>query len=384
MTRIEKRRRALVVGDPSNGAIANWISQLEPAGWDIHFFATQTTPANKHLKVAALHRTFYPLWPSLVLPILREAPSKVSYFPNLEAILPAVLPTHASFPLPMPRLPRALAKILEGFVIPPLLNLNAYALSKVIREVRPDWVNAFGPLQAGYLTFSASRYLGPQMPKWILTGWGDRTRGAGQSPSEQEKMRIAARAADFYAAGSTDWIPAGEDNRSRKGDALAVADRKLIFVDLSDGAAAQTALTFRALQECAESLRGYCVVPQWSPGAGPTPMPQIELNFRIREPVSLSHDARIQLLGLSRIFIAPRLTEHSTLLVDAMTMGAFPICASRECSDLSIQNGKNGLVWDGEKLASLIQRALTDDALVQSATEANRNLIRRTYREKFN
>jgi glycosyltransferase involved in cell wall biosynthesis len=57
-----------------------------------------------------------------------------------------------------------------------------------------------------------------------------------------------------------------------------------------------------------------------------------------------------------------------------MIMGAFPIQSYTSCADEWIENGKTGLIVppeDPEIIAVAIRRALTDDALVDSAAEEN-------------
>jgi hypothetical protein len=380
---IAQRRRILVVGDPSNIAIAHWISQLDSAAWDIQFFATKTLPATDRLQAVALHRTFYALWPRVVANILRTSPSKISYFPNFETLLSPAVPTQAFIRLPMPRLPGVVADKLAEIAIPSVLNVNAHALAHVIRRVRPDWVHAFGALEAGYLTLSASLRLGSDMPKWIVTSWGDRKTGSRLSDADRRKIEASIRGADFHASESVSRVRGGRGNSLPETAELDATERKLVFVDLADANHDQVVVTLQGLQDCAEPLRGYTVALHGG-GAGHSALPpQGKLHFRRQILRPLSDDARIQLLGLSRTFIAPALSAQSTMLIDAMAMGALPICPPAVFSGISIQHGRNGLRWDNEDLAGLIRRALTDDPLAKTVRDANHDVIRQIYQVAY-
>jgi hypothetical protein len=59
-------------------------------------------------------------------------------------------------------------------------------------------------------------------------------------------------------------------------------------------------------------------------------------------------------------------------------MGAFPIQTSTSCADEWISNGSSGILVrsiEPEEVAKAISTALQDDALVDSASEANRQEI---------
>jgi glycosyltransferase involved in cell wall biosynthesis len=64
----------------------------------------------------------------------------------------------------------------------------------------------------------------------------------------------------------------------------------------------------------------------------------------------------------------------STSLLEAMASGAFPIQSDTSCADEWVINGTNGFIvpWDDPvAISKCIQKALTDDVLVDSAREIN-------------
>jgi glycosyltransferase involved in cell wall biosynthesis len=65
-------------------------------------------------------------------------------------------------------------------------------------------------------------------------------------------------------------------------------------------------------------------------------------------------------------------------MLEAMTMGAFPIQSDTESTAEWLTNGENGLLVDyqnPEVIARAIQKAVTDDVLVENAARANAELI---------
>jgi glycosyltransferase involved in cell wall biosynthesis len=84
-------------------------------------------------------------------------------------------------------------------------------------------------------------------------------------------------------------------------------------------------------------------------------------------------------MGRSRVAIAVGLADGSPLsLLEAMSMGAFPIQSDTVSTAEWIENGRNGLLVppeDSETVANAIRRALRDDNLVQCAAEINSQII---------
>ena len=65
-------------------------------------------------------------------------------------------------------------------------------------------------------------------------------------------------------------------------------------------------------------------------------------------------------------------------MLEAMTMGAFPLQSDTESTAEWITHGRNGLLvepGDPAGIAKAIRRALSDDALVDQAAERNLHLV---------
>jgi glycosyltransferase involved in cell wall biosynthesis len=95
----------------------------------------------------------------------------------------------------------------------------------------------------------------------------------------------------------------------------------------------------------------------------------------------LTHEEMLKLHGKSRISIGLSITDAiSTSLLEAMAMGSFPIQSNTSCADEWIKDGVTGLLVppeDPEIIEIAIRKAITDNDLVDSASEINIDTIRK-------
>ena len=93
-----------------------------------------------------------------------------------------------------------------------------------------------------------------------------------------------------------------------------------------------------------------------------------------------SHDDHLAMHGRARVSIGfNRSDALSMSFVEAMAMGSFPVQSSSSCGHEVATPGRAALFVspsDVDALASALQRALTDDALVDSASELNHAVCR--------
>tara|TARA_Y100000310_G_scaffold192929_1_gene192845 strand:+ start:162 stop:551 length:390 start_codon:yes stop_codon:yes gene_type:complete len=79
--------------------------------------------------------------------------------------------------------------------------------------------------------------------------------------------------------------------------------------------------------------------------------------------------------GESRVYLGLGISDGlPNALLEAMIMGAFPIQSNTSCADEWIQDGKTGILVhpeDPQAIAAAIQRAVTDDTLVNRAADIN-------------
>jgi glycosyltransferase involved in cell wall biosynthesis len=134
----------------------------------------------------------------------------------------------------------------------------------------------------------------------------------------------------------------------------------------------------RALERCAEMLADYRVVI-YSAGEGMAL--SVEL-FRAKTgietiiiPQHTSHQEMLKAHGQARISIGLSISDAiSTSFLEAMAMGSFPIQSNTSCANEWAEHGRTALFVppeDPEVVEAAVRRALTDDALVDSAASAN-------------
>jgi glycosyltransferase involved in cell wall biosynthesis len=161
-----------------------------------------------------------------------------------------------------------------------------------------------------------------------------------------------------------------------------VAARRVIMVKGYQGWAGRAQDALESVAMCGDLLRGYEVVVY---AASPAVAQQAQrlrvdsgLNIRIvpRRP----HGEILELFGRARIAIGVNITDGvPNAMLEAMTMGAFPIQSDTESTAEWISHGENGLLVEPgnpQQIADAIRRALLDDALVDSAARRNASIIR--------
>ena len=354
---------------------ARWINQLNGLGWDIHLFPSiDIERVHPDLKNVTVHRTFYGG------PKYRDESVRLNGIP--------VISEDAAFVCRL-----ALKKL--------RLDCRRLHLSRVIRKLRPDIIHSIEMQAAGYLTMDVRRKYAGQFPPWIYSSWGSDLYFFGRYPKHQARIREVLASCDYYiadcqrdvelaakygfrghslgvfpAAGGYDisdmrrWVQPGP-----------VSSRRVIALKGYMGWAGRANVALQALELCSESLKGYKVALYLaSPkvrrmarhAASITGAP-----FTILPPSP--NQEIIKLMGSSRIAIGVNVTDGTPAsLLEAMAMGAFPIQSDTVSSGEWIKHGENGLLVppeDPQAIAAAIQRALSDDSLVDRAAEINSRLI---------
>jgi len=137
-----------------------------------------------------------------------------------------------------------------------------------------------------------------------------------------------------------------------------------------------------SLEKCADLLHAYEIVVYAASEAIEAHVRRLRaerrLNIRIlpRSP----HQDILKLLGSSRVALGVNVTDGvPNAMLEAMTLGAFPIQSDTESTAEWISHGENGLLVETgnpEQIAEALRRALLDDALVESAARRNDRIVR--------
>ena len=357
--------RILFVAMPHSVHTARWISQIADLQHELHLFPSTEAAPHPSLKRVRLHcvgigfRTI-----SRVVNILKRK--------------------------------RASRRIPLFALFTALFDRSVY-LKKVIKRVKPDIIHSLEIQHAGYLTFAARKRLGGRFPTWIVTNWGSDIYFFGRLAEHRNKIKSVLAACDYYSCECQRDVKLAED-MGLKGEILPVlpntggfdlkhayklrrkgltSSRRLILLKGYQHWSGRALVGLRSIELCRQELQGYHVAIY---SANNDVKIAAELVSQLTGiPIDIifpnSYDEMLNFFGNARVYIGLGISDGiSTSLLEAMIMGAFPIQSGTSCADEWIENGKTGLIVppeDPEIIAAAIRRAVTDDALVNSAAEEN-------------
>ena len=273
-------------------------------------------------------------------------------------------------------------------------------LARVIRKLQPDLIHSLEMQRCSYLTLASRKQLnGHPFPRWIYSSWGSDIFFFGRRPDHQPRIREVLSSCDYFIADCERDVQLAKDfglrgevfgvfpasggfdlPRLRKlGSGVPVSARKVIalkgYQDEEWGGRALNAL--EALRLSAAQLRGFEIVIFSATDAVKSAAQKLakEIGIQISILPQSPSDEIIKLMGRARIAIGVGLTDGSPVsLLEAMIMGAFPIQADTVSTAEWIRDGENGSLVpaeDPETIARAIQRAVTDDELVERAAKLN-------------
>jgi len=337
------------------------MSQLEGLGWDLYLF-----PA--------------------------EPPKLAPVYSQLAEVAPSV-------------------QVVEGWHIPvvgptlaaqlqlrkPAWQIHARQLARAIRKVRPDIVHSLEIQHAGYLVHSACLQLGNAFPTWIVSNWGSDTYIFGRTREHRDRLRQVFAACDYYTAEcERDIDPArrlgfrgtvlpvlpaagGLDIESLQRFRLPgpVSARRVIAVRGYHGWAGRSLVALRAIERAADVLRNYRIAVYRAtvevPLAVELMVDRTKLDVQI-VPFG-PHENIWRLFGSARALVALSIGDGiSTSMLEAITMGAFPIQSNTSCGNEWLVDGNTGIFVepeDPDDVEEAIRRVVADDELVDSAAAAN-------------
>lgn len=304
----------------------------------------------------------------------------------------------------------------RGVYLPLLSGLFKYLLRRLmpqyrlhqlcwlIRRLKPDIVHSMEIQSAGYLTLEAKHALGDRFPTWIVTNWGSDIYLFGRLPAHRERIKQVLAQCDFYSCECQRDVDLAQ-GLQLKGEVLPVlpnsggvdievsaamreveipSSRKLIMLKGYQGWAGRALVGLRALERCADILKGYTVVIYSANDDVRLAAQLFEANTGVSTCVLpdgtphrdvLAHHAR------ARVSIGLSISDAiSTSFLEAMVMGSLPIQSKTGCADEWAEDGKSALFVppeDPEAIEAVLRRALSDDALVDAAAAINWETVRR-------
>lgn len=371
----DERLRILYVAQAVSVHTSRWISQLDEQGWDLHVFDMLGSLPHPELRGI----TEYSMLVPRRIPLSRREPSYGH---------PLFL-RHGWDPFPLSIL---------GFFVRRLFRERARRLARLIRTLQPDVIHSFELQTESYHLLDVADMLGGNLgAPWIVTTWGSDIFYFQQFPEHLNQIKRLLASCDYLIPdcrrdealarahgfkGTVPLILPGSggypvEKMRRYMTPGPVSGRRLIMLKGYQGWAGRALDALEALKLCADLLKDYEIAVYAASPAVVTNVGQIRsshgLNIRIIPRIP--HREMLGLFGRARMAIGVNATDGvPNAMLEAMTMGAFPIQSDTESTAEWISHGVNGLLVEPgntAQLADAIRRAMVDDALLEMAADRN-------------
>jgi glycosyltransferase involved in cell wall biosynthesis len=367
--------RILFVALANSMHTARWIRQISRQGWDIHLFSADGSPAHPDLAGISSYN----------VPAPRRARAEWQvYWQMLQDTLQL-----------KERLRAGLRAYAPGWLQPE--PEPAPALSRIVQHLQPDLVHVLGIQHGGYLTLEARRQHRGDFPRLVLSPWGSDLYLYSRLREHVERIRAVLAGCDYLipecerdvriarelgfqgvvlskqqASGSFDVRGAQQFRSSGPSSA-----RRVVALKGYQNWAGRALTGLRALELCADQLGEYQIVVYLA-------SPDVRLAVELLQGRTGLHlevlpysnlETILCLHGRARISIGLSISDGMPAsLWEAMAMGAFPIQSDTCCADEWIRDGETVLLVppdDPDAVAAALQRALSDDRLVDQAASRN-------------
>jgi|GEM_PF-281538 len=362
------------------------LSQISDQGWDIHLFPSIPVlgriyefPGTKvHWSPGSRQQTSKP-------------PSK-EFLPTLWRQIKRVL--NINFKFPSPRLWNKMV-----FYRASSFEYQVLDLIKTINKVKPDIIHSMEFQAAGYLVLEAKKKFNGKFPTWIATNWGSDIYFFGQLKEHQPRIKEILKECDYYASECNRDVCLAK-NLGLKGQPLPVlpngggyelekfsewrqtppSKRKTILLKGYQNIFGRALVGVKALELCADALKGYKVVIYSVEGSPPVSAAAEIFNQKTKIPVEFipertPHEELMKIRGEARLHIGLSASDAiSTSFLECLIMGCFPIQSDTSCGNEWAEHGKSAFfvpAEDPQEIAKFIRQALRDDKLVDKAAEIN-------------
>jgi len=280
-------------------------------------------------------------------------------------------------------------------------------LMEAVRRFRPALVHSLEVQMAGYLCLAGKTHFAGEFPPWLLSNWGSDTYLYRKLEDHQPRLQQVARSIDAYLAECRrdcaalkqmgfdgillPPVPASGgmdiEHLAATMDLPAPSTRREILVKGYHGWSGRALHILAAIRMAAPALRGYTIrvihAPEEVHAVALRLAAETGLDI-VNDPYLASHEDALRRVGRARMTIGCGISDGiSTTLLEAMMAGSFPIQSNTSCGEEWVENGRTGILYSPHDIAALaqaIERAASDDALVDAAAPTNR----RTVEERWN
>jgi glycosyltransferase involved in cell wall biosynthesis len=368
--------RILFVAMSDSIHTARWINQLNGQGWDMHLFPSiDYRGAHSEFRNITVHHSLYGKQKD------RDRSVKLRGVPVVSEGIAYLGRT-------------ALNRICPDY--------RAFQLRTLIKKLHPDIIHSIEIQAAGYLTLYVKKRYAGQFPPWIVTNWGNDIYLFGRLSEHVDRIKEVLASCDYYSCECQRDVQLAKLMGFR-GEVLPVlpntggydltraeqlrqpgptSARRLILLKGYQDWHGRALVGLRAIALCADALKGYRVGIYVANSDVKIAAELISKSTGI--PIDViprcSHDDMLRLFGRARVYIGLSISDGISISsLEAIVMGAFPIQSCTACADEWIVDRESGLIVppeDPEPVAAAIRRAISEDALVDHASEVNARVAR--------
>jgi hypothetical protein len=279
---------------------------------------------------------------------------------------------------------------------------RASHLARVIEELRPDVIHSHETAITGQVVLDARNRLGGFDAPWLATNWGSDLFWNGRSPQVVPRLQEVLAACDYYCAECHRDIALARGLGFR-GEVLGVwpvaggvdpklavglrapgptSGRRTIALKGLGGFIGGVETGMAAIARCAPLLRGWELCGYQTEQDMIEPMGELAASVGMRySPMSGAslrdspYEAILAMHGRARVSLNLNRTDGvSSSFFEALVMGSFPIQGHGSCGYEVSPHGRGALFVDSrdvDAVTAALERALTDDALVDGAAALN-------------
>lgn len=296
----------------------------------------------------------------------------------------------------------------RAFGLPDAEALAGRWLAKILREWQPNIIHTLGIVQGGEFFLHVRRKYGLEaIGKWVL-----QTRGGSDLPLTHLDPERRKQLVDILC--SCDQLICDNDQDFRIACELGVREEQLASIAPVPGTGGIDVERLQQKWQGQTSSRRAVVWPKAYDSAWGKMLPTFEALKMIWERIqpceihmlSMNSESRMwfwslpevirrgcrprervarmevfELMSKARVMLAPALTDGvPNSLYEAMASGAFPIVSPLETILPVVKNEENVLFARNlypDEIAAALERAMTDDALVDAAAQKNLELVNR-------
>lgn len=280
-------------------------------------------------------------------------------------------------------------------------RIRGLLLRRILKITLPDFVHALELQHAGYVTIRALADKSISTP-FIATNYGSDIFWFQRFPKHKAKIQLILGRADLYSAEcQRDYLLAknfgfdgvklplgpnagGVELARDHFNFQAPSKRKTIAIKGYHGWAGRALVALDAIELLKDKLQSYEIVVYSAnfnvARRGAKLRRKYGLKIIVHNKGSLSHSEVLEIFMKSRLYVGLSVSDGiSTSLLEAMSMGAFPIQTNTSCADEWITDNLSGILIRDitrDSVSEAILKALNDNDLVDCAISVNRETVK--------